>query len=194
MPSKKRRGRKILTPAHLWNSRSAFGFRVLSGHIGRAQRGGRVAQSLFIALGEKLPYDTLDDVKKRTIHLLSGARGRRVSPQGVYMAHDSMGCPRYIGRGKVFSRLKARRKNNPRELTYYSFYIVKDKQHEREIETLLIRAASFLIEFNDRKVQRSIEPGSVLDYEVGTTFFERKAQRTRKKSRSTRPEAPSSRR
>jgi len=62
-----------------------------------------------------------------------------------------MGTARYIGRGHVFNRLKSHKKAHQKELVYFSFYIVEEKQHEREIETLLIRAAGPQLEFNDRK-------------------------------------------
>jgi hypothetical protein len=63
------------------------------------------------------------------------------------------------------------------ELEYFSFYVVAEKKHEREIETLLIRAAGFLLEFNDRKKRNGIAPGSVNDYEPGTIFYERRYQK-----------------
>ncbi len=93
------------------------------------------------------------------------------------MAHDSMGCPRYIGRGNVFQRLESRKKAKVLELQYFSFYLVSEKKHEREIETLLIRAAGFLLEFNSRKKRAGISHGNIRDYEAGTLFFERHYKR-----------------
>src|SRR5690606_41017744 len=69
----------------------------------------------------------------------------------------SMGSPRYVGRGSIFARLKSHKNAHPHELVYFSFYIVEDKQHEREIETLLIRAAGDQLEFNDRKKRVGID-------------------------------------
>jgi hypothetical protein len=37
-------------------------------------------------------------------------RTHDIEPSGVYIAHDSMGCPRYVGRGDIFARLRAHRK------------------------------------------------------------------------------------
>jgi hypothetical protein len=91
-----------------------------------------------------------------------------------------MGCPRYIGRGDIFNRLEARRKAQPLELKYFSFYVVSEKKHEREIETLLIRAAAFLLEFNTRKKRTGIAHGNIRDFEVGTLFYERQQKRGRK--------------
>ena len=91
---------------------------------------------LFTVLGEKLPYDALPAVRK---HLAEQGHTR----QGVYVAQDSMACARYIGRGDIFQRLSARKREQQLELEYFSFYVIPDKIHEREIETLLIRAAGF---------------------------------------------------
>src|SRR5687767_12956101 len=76
------------------------------------------AQHLFKVVGEKLPFACLPAVKK---HVKAHIDFR---PYGVYVAHDSMGCPRYIGRGNVFTRLDARRKAQVQELQYFSFYLV----------------------------------------------------------------------
>lgn len=130
-------------------------------------------QHLFKVAGEKLPYDSLSTVKK---HLVNKGH----TYQGVYVAFDSMGCPRYIGRGNIFSRLEARKKAQPLELQYYSFYVVSQKQHEREVETLLIRAASFLLEFNDRKRRVGLSAGSINDYEPGMFFYERQHKKGKK--------------
>ncbi len=100
---------------------------------------------------------------------------------GVYIAHDSMGVPRYIGRGQIFNRLMLRQKAQPLELVYFSFYVVSEKIHEREIETLLIRAASTQLHFNTRKKRVDIESGNIRDFEAGTLFYERQRIRGRKK-------------
>ena len=141
---------------------------------GRPQAGSR----LFRFLGEKIPFEALDAVR---IHFKSDES----SPMGVYVAHDSMGTARYIGRGNVFGRLKSHKKKHPKELVYFSFYIVADKQHEREIETLLIRAAGPQLEFNDRKKRVGIKPGNVRNYEPGTCFYERQAKRGRRSKKKT---------
>lgn len=143
---------------------------------GKLKRGkghpGKV-EHLFKIVGEKIPFDALADVKN---HLTSKAH----THQGVYVAHDSMGCPRYIGRGDIFVRLSARKKKQPLELHYFSFYVVSSKKHEREIETLLIRAGGFLLEFNDRKKQVGLEAGNIRDYEAGTIFYERQRKKGKK--------------
>jgi hypothetical protein len=147
-------------------------------HYGELKRGrGRPAKTehLFKVIGEKLPYEALSAVKR---HL--NASGHTF--QGVYVAHDSMGCPRYIGRGNIFARLEARKKVQQLELEYFSFYVVSEKKHEREIETLLIRAAGFLLEFNDRKKRVGLEAGNVRDYEAGTIFYERQYKRGRRRA------------
>lgn len=136
---------------------------------GRPTNGSKT-EHLFRVIGEKLPYEALGAVRK---HL----KEKNYPSQGVYVAHDSMGCPRYIGRGNIFQRLAARKNAKQLELEYFSFYVVAEKKHEREIETLLIRAAAFLLEFNDRKKRIGIAPGSVSDFEAGTVFYERRYER-----------------
>lgn len=99
---------------------------------------------------------------------------------GIYIAHDSMGYARYVGRGSIFTRLRSRIKNNAREIHYFSFYIVQEKNHEREIETLMIRTASALLYFNERKKRLDLRPGEIRDYEPGTQFYERQFRRGRR--------------
>jgi len=90
-----------------------------------------------------------------------------------------MGIARYIGRGDIFPRLKARKRTQSLELSYFSFYIGMDKMHEREIETLLIRCAGPQAHFNSRKKRIDIQAGNVNDYEAGTLFYQRQYKRGR---------------
>lgn len=129
-----------------------------------------LTQRLFLALGEKLPFEALSKVR-------GYLKEQKIPRMGVYIAHDSMSYARYIGRGNIFQRLAARKKTQELELKYFSFYVVKDKKHEREIESLLIRAAGPLLQFNTKKKRLSISAGSVQDYEPGTLFFERRYKR-----------------
>lgn len=148
-------------------------WKVVYGKLKRGRGRPPLKQPLFLVVGEKLPFEALYEVRS---HL----EGKSHSQQGVYVAHDSMGCPRYIGRGSIFVRLEARRKANPLELKYFSFYVVAEKQHEREIETLLIRTASFLLEFNSKKKRVGTEHGYVGDFEAGTLFYERQQKKGRR--------------
>lgn len=148
-------------------------WKVVYGKLKRGKGRPPLKQRLFRVVGEKLPFEALYEVRS---HL----EGKDHTHQGVYVAHDSMGCPRYIGRGNIFHRLEARRKAQPLELKYFSFYVVAEKQHEREIETLLIRAASFLLEFNSKKKRVGIEHGYVGDFEAGTLFYERQQKKGRR--------------
>jgi len=167
----KRPSRKIITDCVF---RDGVNWTVQYGELKRGQGRPSKEQHLFKVAGEKLPFESLAKVKK---HLLEEEH----SFQGVYVAFDSMGCPRYIGRGNVFARLEARRKAQPLELHYYSFYIVSQKQHEREVETLLIRAASFLLEFNDKKRRVGLSAGAINDYEPGMFFYERQHKKGKKR-------------
>ena len=56
---------------------------------------GRPAKQtrLFEVVGEKLPIEALDAVRK-------DLRDRGFREDGVYVAHDSMGYARYVGRGR----------------------------------------------------------------------------------------------
>lgn len=144
-------------------------------HYGKLKRGrGRPGhlEHLFRVVAEKLPIEALPRVEK---HM----KAEGFTSNGIYVAHDSMGFPRYIGRGAIFNRLKSRFKEQSAELQYFSFYVVSAKKHEREIETLLIKAAGPLLQFNTRKKRVSIAPGDVRDYEAGTYFYERQYKRGR---------------
>ena len=107
----------------------------------------------------------------------------RWKSEGVYIAHDSMGFARYVGRGKVFARLRAHRREAPLELRYFSLYIVANKNHEREIETLMIRLGGAHLHFNTKKKRVDIKPGNIRDYEAGTRFVERQRKRGRAKKK-----------
>lgn len=160
-------------------------WRVLHGRLKRGRGRPRKTEALFRVVAEKIPFEALDDVRK---HLVEAG----VPKNGVYVAHDSMGVARYIGRGNIFNRLKARHRANVLELKYFSFYVVLDKSHEREIETLLIRAAGPDLHFNSRKRRVDIQPGDIRDYEPGTLFYERQYKRGRK-AKSRRGRRPTTR-
>jgi|GEM_PF-2428227 len=150
------------------------GWRIVSGRL--VPSPGRPSKSthLFRYVAEKLPFGCLAAVKK-ALH------GNADGLEGVYMAHDSMGVARYGGRGQIFTRLAAHRKAYPRELLYFSFYVIANKNHEREIETAIIRAASSQMILNTKKVRSGLETGNVSDYEPGTKFFERQSVPGRRK-------------
>lgn len=173
MAAKKKARRK---PGHTKQSFEAVwsdvSRKVVFGELQRKQGRPPKTARLFTALGEKLPKEALLDVRNHVI-----AEG--IDPKGVYVAHDSMGAARYIGRGAIFGRLRSHFRVYPNELLYFSFYIVEQKHHEREIETLLIRAAGPQLEFNERKKRVGIRPGNVRDYEAGTLFYERQSKRGR---------------
>lgn len=142
---------------------------------------GRPAKQshLFKVVGEKLPIESLASISK---HMKSEGLAR----QGVYVAHDSMGYARYVGRGSIFSRLQARARQSKLEIKYFSFYVVQAKLHEREIETLLIRVAAPMLYFNERKKRLDLSPGNIHDYEPGTRFYERHYKKGRAVRRNKR--------
>jgi hypothetical protein len=172
MPKSKKAHLTKTTAAKIYGNRLTEWI-VNHGKLKRGQGRPGNTEHLFRVVGEKLPYEALPSVRKHVRESLD------LKPYGVYVAHDSMGCPRYIGRGSVFNRLIARKKAQVQELKYFSFYLVSDKKHEREIETLLIRAAGFLLEFNSRKKRVGISHGNIRDYEAGTLFYERQYKRGR---------------
>lgn len=146
------------------------------GELRRGRGRPRKSKALFKAVAEKVPFDALEEVRQKM-------RDEGISTTGIYIAHDSMGVARYVGRGEIFGRLKARRKAQVLELVYFSFYVGLDKTHEREIETLLIRAVGPQLYFNTRKKREDIQPGNIRDYEAGTWFFERQYRRGRRRTR-----------
>lgn len=126
--------------------------------------------SIFQVVAEKLPFECLAEVERDMCR-------EGLTRTGIYLAHDSMGAVRYAGLGSIFNRLRARRNAHPLELLYFSFYVLPHKKHQRELETLVIRATSHLLEFNERKKHSTIEPGNIRDYEPGTRFYERQRKK-----------------
>lgn len=166
--SNKKPSRKVVTT----NFGTKGPWKVVGGTLKRKRRGNPGRSNLFSMVAEKIPYGFLDAVRKKVIEL-----GHQTL--GVYVAHDSMGWPRYVGRGEVFSRLKNRKKKNSEELQYFSFYFIDDKKHTREIETLMIRTAGSLLSFNEKKRRIDQLTGRVDDYEPGTDFVERQSKKGR---------------
>jgi hypothetical protein len=154
---------------------------IVWGELKRARgRPGKI-MPLFQIIAEKVPFEALSEVAK----LL---KSRDVDAEGVYLVHDSMGYARYGGRGQIFSRLAAHKKTYRGQLAYFSFYIIPNKIHEREIETIILRAAGPHLVFNKRKVRQGIAVGNISDYEAGAYFIERQKKRGRAKgSRRRRP-------
>jgi len=148
---------------------------VLIGEMRPTSRERRKGNHLFKYVGEKLPWDSLVKV---------GGYLKRlgIKREGVYLAHDSMGVARYGGRGRIFSRLRRHKRKYYKELVYYSFFIIENKAHERDIENVILRAAGPQMILNQRKVRDGIEPGRVADYEPGTKFFRRKYARGTKRA------------
>jgi hypothetical protein len=128
---------------------------------------------LFQFVGEKLPYDSLSKVKEHVMKVSTD------DPVGVYLSHVSFGVARYGGRGDIFVRLAQHKRDYPKELQYFSFFIIRNKNHEREIETAILRAASSQMTLNERKVRTGLAIGNVIDYEPGTHFVERQSPRGR---------------
>lgn len=160
------------TQGRVWAERGSI-WRVSRGKLVPPRGRPRKESSLFLAVAEKIPIEALGAVQADMVK-------QNRSINGVYIAHDSMGYARYVGRGNVFSRLKARFREQPLELKYFSFYIVRSKRHEREVETLLIRAGGPQLHFNHRKRPIDIQPGDIKDFEAGTWFYERQYTRGRK--------------
>jgi hypothetical protein len=135
---------------------------------------GTESSKLFRCVGEKLPWASLLEVS-------NNLKNVGMKREGVYLAHDSFGVARYGGRGNIFPRLRSHKRKYQRELVYYSFYIIEDKTHEREIENVILRAAGPQLVLNQRKVRDGIEPGSIRDYEPGTRYYRRKLARGQKR-------------
>jgi hypothetical protein len=156
-----------------WNVDNKWNVRV--GELRPVGRKSPKANPLFKYVAEKLPWEALPFVSKYL-------KDHKVKRVGVYMAHDSFGVARYGGRGNIFSRLRSHKRKYSRELVYFSFYIIENKTHEREIENVILRAAGPQMVLNQRKVRDGIDPGWVGDYEPGTKFFRRKYARGAKRA------------
>jgi len=167
---------KTITVSKIWGDKQ---WTVRFGKLNTGPGRPEAVQSLFKVVGEKLPFEALNDVNRYL-------RDNKIRRNGVYLAHDSMGYARYIGRGRIFQRLRSRLKSQILELKYFSFYVVEERKHEGEIETLLIRAAGPLLQFNTKKKRVTISAGSLLDYEAGTLFFERRYKKGKKPQRKSR--------
>lgn len=165
----KRKSKKTIVDSHIWTD--GANWKVVEGSLKRPRgRPGKI-EPLFQYIGEKLPFASLEKVRDA----ISG------NAEGIYMAHDSMGAARYGGRGRIFDRLLQHRKDFTKELLYFSFYVIRSKNHERELETVILRAAGPQMIFNERKVRSNIDPGNISDYEPGTHFFERQQRRGKKR-------------
>ena len=162
--TRKRKARKQTEWRRIWEDDKWF---LNTGRL--VPRPGRPSgvKSLFRHVGEKIPFEALSAVRKEF-------KDNGWDSEGVYIAHDSMGFARYVGRGRVFARLRARYNAQPLALKYFSFYIVTNKNHEREIETIMIRIGGAHLQFNERKKRVDIQAGSLRDYEAGTQFVERR--------------------
>jgi len=169
----KKTAAKTIKAKRIWSSPQ---WTVRFGNLSPGPGRPEAVPRLFQVVGEKLPLEAIHAVNRYL-------RDLGISRSGVYVAHDSMGYARYIGRGRIFSRLRARWRAQILELKYFSFYVVRDKKHEREIETLLIRAAGPLLQFNTKKKRVSISAGNLRDYEAGTLFFERRYEWGKKPKR-----------
>lgn len=166
---RKKVGRKVTNMEVLFTNNQ---WRVVEGRIVPPRGRPPKTKGLFTIIGEKIPFEAVEKIKKAVTQEYG-------TVYGIYVAHDSMTLPRYIGRGDIFNRLSARKKAHSNELYYFSFYVVEEKVHEREIETLLIHITSTLLQFNERKKKVNLEAGSVLDFEVGTKFIQRQKKRGR---------------
>jgi len=171
-------GKKQSSQKILLNQKVYVGskWKVVSGYLKPPP--GPPAHTLFKSFGEKIPFESLAKVKIAVKSQLGMYKKSVVN--GIYIAQDSMTYPRYIGRGNIFSRLKARYKAQPDELKYFSFYVILSDYHEREIESLLIHLLGPLLTFNQRKKREDIEAPKVKDFESGTHFIERQKKRGRK--------------
>ena len=160
-------------------------YNVVEGRLTRPVGRPSGTAHLFQYVAEKLPFECLDAIKAKM-----NAEADHL--EGVYLAHDSMGVARYGGRGQIFARLQSHKAKYPKQLLYFSFYVIANKNHEREIETALLRAAGAQFTLNKRKIGNGLEPGNILDYEAGTRFFERQHLRGRRRKALRRRKAGSS--
>jgi hypothetical protein len=174
--AKKQSAKPLSTKTKIATIGSWGAWTVISGRLKRNVGRPPGTKHLFAIVAEKLPYESLNDVRR----LLEE---NEFKTNGVYMAHDSMGVARYGGRGQIFSRLASHKSKHPTQLLYFSFYTIAQKNHEREIETVILRAAGDQMILNTRKVRHGNEVGRITDYEGGTYFLERQHRRGPKRRR-----------
>ena len=158
--------KKHVTYSSVWSDST---WTVVAGQL-RSRGRPRKIRHLFTCIAEKLPFASLARVQRVL-------KNEKIEAKGVYMAHDSIGVARYGGRGDIFTRLRSHRRKYGLQLPYFSFYIVDNKHHEREIENAILRASGGQMIFNQRKRGDGIYPGRVTDYEAGSYFFERQGKR-----------------
>jgi hypothetical protein len=82
----------------------------------------------------------------------------------------------------VFTRLRSHKKAQRLELLYFSFYMVEENVHEREIETLLIRGASHLLSFNEKKNASAFRPAASMTTSPELPFTNDTIRRARKRN------------
>ena len=157
-------GQTVLWEGNKWRVDS---FRLRKKEAGK----GAPPKPMFCYVGEKLPFEALEATQKKMKEMY----GQRVV-NGVYIAHDSVGEARYIGRGDIFGRLKSHKKKYDLELQYFSFYVLKDKKIERQVETILIHAVGVGLLFNTKKIRSANETHDPNDFEEGTVYFHRKGK------------------
>lgn len=105
---------KTIKVAKMWGDKQ---WTVRFGRLNPGPGRPETIQSLFKVVAEKIPFEALNAVNRYL-------RDNNIRRNGVYLAHDSMGYARYIGRGRIFPRLRARLKSQILELKYFSFYVV----------------------------------------------------------------------
>jgi hypothetical protein len=98
------------------------GHKIIFGRLEPLHRHKPKVENLFWCIGEKLPFGCLSAVHQ---HIKSRPIADR---EGVYVAHDAFGVPRYGGRGKIFTRLRLHKRKYPNQLAYFSFYIVRPQR------------------------------------------------------------------
>ena len=83
---------KTITDPRIWSDGQ---WTVRFGKLNPGPGRPEAVQSLFRVVGEKLPFEAIHKVSKRL-------KAEGITRNGVYVAHDSMGYARYIGRGEFF--------------------------------------------------------------------------------------------
>lgn len=150
-------------------------WRVVRGRIVRGP-GAPGKEQLFRVVAEKIPFGALNEIGRDLIK-------ERLPRGGVYMLHDSMGSPRYAGLSRnVITRLAAHHRQFPHELPYFSFYTGLSPKHQKEIETVLVRAVGSA-GINQYKTANGSEPGSLRGFAPGTIFYQRRKLRVARKRR-----------
>jgi len=140
---------------------------IRAGKLRSLQGRPRKVSPLVSVVGEHLPFASILDVQR---HLCERTRKCWQQLLGVYMIHDKKGVVRYAGKGMIFGRLRSHKKKYGDKVTRFSFYLIPDRRHRDEIETLMLRGLH--LTENKQKNRTSTYTRAILSFCPGIHFYQ----------------------